>query len=131
MPQSQSTPATEPAAAADQLDDGLNFDLNIEAPAAEAAPAEAPSAPAPDTSLDFDLGSLNLDLGTDTSAKPADNAKPMHNLADDPLSTKLDLARAFNAIGDSEGARALIEEVLAEASGSLKERAQKMLSELD
>ena len=131
LPQSQSTPATEPAAAADQLDDGLNFDLNIEAPAAEAAPAEAPSAPAPDTSLDFDLGSLNLDLGTDTSAKPADNAKPMHNLADDPLSTKLDLAREFNAIGDSEGARALIEEVLAEASGSLKERAQKMLSELD
>lgn len=134
LPQSQSTPATEPAAAADQLDDGLNFDLSIEAPAAEAAPAEtpeAPSAPAPDTSLDFDLGSLNLDLGTDTSAKPADNAKPMHNLADDPLSTKLDLAREFNAIGDSEGARALIEEVLAEASGSLKERAQKMLSELD
>lgn len=131
LPQSQSTPATEPAAAADQLDDGLNFDLNIEAPAAEAAPAEAPSAPAPDTSLDFDLGSLNLDLGTDTSAKPADNAKPMHNLADDSLSTKLDLAREFNAIGDSEGARALIEEVLAEASGSLKERAQKMLSELD
>lgn len=134
LPQSQSTPATEPAAAADQLDDGLNFDLNIEAPAAEAAPAEtpeAPSAPAPDTSLDFDLGTLNLDLGTDTSAEPADNAKPMHNLADDPLSTKLDLAREFNAIGDSEGARALIEEVLAEASGSLKERAQKMLSELD
>ncbi|HBW61716.1 MAG TPA: hypothetical protein DEF75_04900 [Comamonas kerstersii] len=134
LPQSQSTPATEPAAAADQLDDGLNFDLSIEAPAAEAAPAEtpeAPSAPAPDTSLDFDLGSLNLDLGTDTSAEPADNAKPMHNLADDPLSTKLDLAREFNAIGDSEGARALIEEVLAEASGSLKERAQKMLSELD
>ncbi len=134
LPQSPSTPATEPAAAADQLDDGLNFDLNIEAPAAEAAPAEtpeAPSAPAPDTSLDFDLGSLNLDLGTDTSAEPADNAKPMHNLADDPLSTKLDLAREFNAIGDSEGARALIEEVLAEASGSLKERAQKMLSELD
>lgn len=134
LPQSQSTPATESAAAADQLDDGLNFDLNIEAPAAEAAPAEtpeAPSAPAPDTSLDFDLGTLNLDLGTDTSAEPADNAKPMHNLADDPLSTKLDLAREFNAIGDSEGARALIEEVLAEASGSLKERAQKMLSELD
>ena len=55
----------------------------------------------------------------------------MHNLADDPLSTKLDLAQEFNAIGDSEGARSLIEEVLAEASGPLKERAQKMLSEID
>lgn len=134
LPQNADTPAAEPAAPADHLDDGLNLDLNVEAPAAEEAPAEAPqapAAPAPDSGLDFDLGSLNLDLGADTSAEPADNAKPMHNLADDPLSTKLDLAREFNAIGDSEGARALIEEVLAEASGSLKERAQKMLSELD
>ena len=79
--------------------------------------------------MDFDLGSLDLDLG-DTSA-PAAAPEPVHNLADDPLSTKLDLAQEFNAIGDSEGARALIEEVLAEASGPLKARAQKMLSELD
>lgn len=49
----------------------------------------------------------------------------------DALSTKLDLAQEFAAIGDSEGARSLIEEVLAEATGTLKVRAEKMLNELD
>jgi len=52
------------------------------------------------------------------------------DLADDPLATKLALAQEFNTIGDSDGARTLIEEVIAEASGDLKARAQKMLSEL-
>ena len=51
--------------------------------------------------------------------------------ASDPLSTKLDLATEFHTIGDSEGARALIEEVLAEAEGPLKERAQRLLDTLD
>lgn len=109
--------------------------LDLPAPAITADPeptsGEQNSVDEPDVpaDLEFDLGSLDLDLGP--IPEPATDAQPVHNLADDPLSTKLDLAQEFNAIGDSEGARALIEEVLAEASGSLKERAQKMLSELD
>jgi pilus assembly protein FimV len=50
--------------------------------------------------------------------------------ADDPLATKLALAEEFNAIGDPDGARSLAEEVLAEASGELKNRAQKLLAEI-
>jgi pilus assembly protein FimV len=56
---------------------------------------------------------------------------------DDPASqhwlieaTKLALAEEFNAIGDTDGARTLIEEVVAESSGALKTRAQRMLAEL-
>ena len=49
---------------------------------------------------------------------------------EDPLDTKLALALEFNAIGDSDGARTLIEEVIAESSGALKARAQSMLAEL-
>ena len=48
----------------------------------------------------------------------------------DPLATKLALAEEFNAIGDADGARTLIEEVVAESSGALKIRAQRMLAEL-
>ena len=111
---------------------GLDFDLDSPSPDT-AAPAGAATEPAPAAAvpqdLEFDLGSLDLDLGTD--AAPAAQPQAVHNAADDPLSTKLDLAQEFNSIGDSEGARALIEEVLAEASGPLKDRAQKMLSELD
>lgn len=124
---------TTPAAADTHQDDGLDFDLDNPAaakdPQAPATPvAEVPAAAAV-AGDEFDLGSLDLDLGA--TPESAAQAEPVHNLADDPLSTKLDLAQEFNAIGDSEGARSLIEEVLAEASGPLKERAQKMLSEID
>ncbi|WP_455554320.1 FimV/HubP family polar landmark protein [Comamonas sp.] len=101
----------------------------LSADAQQAQPSASPDEAVAASSGDFDLGSLDLDLGE--SPAPAAPAKPVHNLMDDPLSTKLDLAQEFNAIGDSEGARTLIEEVLAEAGGPIKERAQKMLSELD
>jgi pilus assembly protein FimV len=48
----------------------------------------------------------------------------------DPLETKLALADEFRAIGDEEGARALIEEVMAEASGDVRERAERALKKL-
>lgn len=122
-------PAAAPSASLD-ADAGLDFDLSAALPvAAPAATVETTPNASHDNGLDFDLGALNLDLGS--SPASAADAEPVHNLADDPLSTKLDLAQEFNSIGDSEGARALIEEVLAEASGSLKDRAHKMLSELD
>lgn len=129
MPPAPATATTYPATDTPQ-EDGLNFDLDTPA-AEEPVPPVTPAAQAPAAIAgeDFDLGSLDLDLGA--SPESATEAEPVHNLADDPLSTKLDLAQEFNAIGDSEGARSLIEEVLAEASGPLKERAQKMLSEID
>jgi FimV-like protein len=77
--------------------------------------------------MEFDLGDLTLDLGA--PAKPA--ALPpaaalaaadigVEAAADDPLATKLALAQEFNAIGDTDGARTLVEEVVAESSGALK-----------
>jgi len=73
--------------------------------------------------LEFDLGSLSLDLGPTTEQQPA--------AADDPLATKLALAEEFSAIGDTDGARALIEEIIAEASGEMKLKAQQALSKLN
>ena len=48
----------------------------------------------------------------------------------DPLETKLALAEEFLAIGDDDGARALIEEVIAEASGDMKSKAETALGKL-
>ena len=67
---------------------------------------------------------LNLDGGS-TGGFEAESA------SDDPLATKLALAQEFNAIGDPDGARSLAEEVLAEASGDLKTRAQRFLAEIN
>ena len=76
--------------------------------------------------LDFDLGGLSLDLEeTPTSDNTASTAAH-----EDPLGTKLALAEEFRAIGDDDGARALIEEVISEATGDMKIKAQRALNSL-
>ncbi len=74
--------------------------------------------------IEFDLGALSLDLGPTTEAPAAPAG------SDDPLETKLALAEEFRSIGDTDGARALVQEVVAEASGSLKAKAERFLAEL-
>ena len=72
--------------------------------------------------MEFDMGSLSLDL----------NAAPDQPLIsqDDPMATKLALAEEFRAIGNVEGARELIHEILANASGDMKSKAQNVLNRL-
>ena len=48
----------------------------------------------------------------------------------DPLSRKLELAEEFRQIGDRDGARDLLREVLAKASGATHSKAQGMLDDL-
>ena len=94
-------------------------------------PASMDGLDAPNSGMiDFDMGSISLDLNdpVDSSAVPL--AEAAEGSGDNPLATKLALAQEFSAIGDTEGARALCEEVIAEASGSLKTRAQRLLAEL-
>ncbi|MDB5872692.1 MAG: hypothetical protein JWQ07_2134 [Ramlibacter sp.] len=128
-------------------------------PPSPAAAAPAPAA-ADTGMIEFDLGALSLDLGTPATAAPAPAASapapkaaaPAEPEAEDsmlstagaplstggfedtgggdPLATKLALAQEFNAIGDPDGARSLAEEVVAEASGDLKNKAQKFLAEI-
>ena len=49
---------------------------------------------------------------------------------EDPLLTTLALAEEFRVIGDAEGARTLIDEVIAEATGDIQIKAQLALSKL-
>jgi pilus assembly protein FimV len=92
------------------------------------APAPLKEAAAPETKvhddglLEFDLGSLSLDLNPTT--------EQTHDNEEDPLGTKLALATEFGTIGDVDGARVLIEEVIAEASGEMKAKAQQALNQL-
>jgi len=136
--------AASPASPATAPDQGLAFELD--APQAAAVPpAAAPAAPKDDKMIEFDLDSLSLDLDShapaaQTPVAPAPAALPaadetvstqgLEDSDSDPLATKFALAQEFNAIGDPDGARSLAEEVLAEASGDLKKRAQKFLAEI-
>jgi len=130
MPVATPPQAKAPAAAPDsgmlEFDlAGLSLDLpgtNDTAPAAPASPVVAPAD-------DIDMPPLAFDLDQPSTQGP-DLGAPAGGDADSPLATKLALAEEFNAIGDADGARSLAEEVVAEASGDLKSRAQRLLAEI-
>jgi pilus assembly protein FimV len=48
--------------------------------------------------------------------------------SDDPVDTKLDLARAYLDMGDPVGARAMLEEVLEEGTQAQKDEATRLLA---
>lgn len=105
--------------------DALDFDIEL-VPTAE---LEAAPPASHGNEIPFDMGSLSLDL--EETPAPASPAEPEEEPdAGDPLATKLSLAEEFNSIGDEDGARALAEEVLAEATGALRAKAQQFLASL-
>ena len=55
---------------------------------------------------------------------------PVPAFSDDPVDTKLDLARAYLDMGDPDGARAMLEEVLHEGSQTQRDVAKRMLDDL-
>ena len=107
-----------------------------------------PSAPPPSTGsdfpMDFDLSAISLDLEPTSTAPvttPTTPSAPGSDIGEidfepeaddgtDPLARKLELAEEFRQIGDMEGARDLLQEVVGKASGALKSKAQGMLDAL-
>jgi pilus assembly protein FimV len=66
----------------------------------------------------YDFSSFDLDLGGSGGSEL------------DEVGTKLDLARAYVEMGDKEGAREILNEVLAEGSDSQKADAKGLMSSL-
>ena len=118
-------------------DDAMSLDFAM--PEVPALPPRA--APRVEAST-FDLSDISLDLdmpATDPAPAPpapasssafGDIGLPSLDDDDDPLSRKLELAEEFRQIGDTDGARDLLQEVVAKSSGDLKSRAQSMLADL-
>ena len=97
-------------------------------------PAKSPAMPASAVMdhgmLEFDMGSLSLELDGPTTESPVSDVESSATSTEGPLETKFALAEEFRALGDTEGARALAQEVLAHAKGSLKSKAQAFLNAL-
>jgi len=100
-----------------------DFELPEVEPAAAAAEggAQAPSA------AEFDLSGIDLDLGTEL-AKP--QAEVEMSALHMEMDTKLDLAVAYQEIGDKEGARELLDEVIRGGSDEQIARASTMRAQL-
>jgi pilus assembly protein FimV len=102
---------------------GLNFDLpDLDVPATADDALKLDLGMEEDNGPDskFDFSGLDLDLGESGAS----------DLELDEVGTKLDLARAYVEMGDKEGAREILNEVLAEGSDKQRGDAKGMLSSL-
>jgi pilus assembly protein FimV len=83
---------------------------------------------------EFDIGSINLDLSEPPETASADavalEEAPVHNEHWEEVNTKLDLAKAYEEMGDLEGARELLQEVVGEGSVDLVEQARTILGRI-
>ena len=123
------TAAAEPsapvAAGAAPASGGLDFDLNLGGgdtkESAQAAPA-------------LDLSAISLDLGAPGEGHAAVGGGGNGNGNGDPkwqeVATKLDLAKAYEEMGDKDGARELLNEVMREGDSAQQGQAQQLLSKL-
>ena len=134
--------APAPAAA----DDMMSLDLPLDAPLAPEFTAESPPH---DLSMTFDLSDISLDLDAPASPPPAaapaakvleptpfgasSRVSELPELEDDgvdPFERKLELAEEFRQIGDMDGARELLQEVIDRADGATQAKARGMLNTL-
>ncbi len=145
------SPSSAVASAAAPAPQGVEPDLNFDEPVLlrEFADPEAtmPGASEPTSTIsqpmEFDLSGISLDLdrppepvasdpGLDSESGFADLdlSMPEGDGAADPFARKLELAEAFSQIGDVEGARELLNEVISNSDGALKAKARTMLADL-
>ncbi|MGD9585077.1 MAG: FimV/HubP family polar landmark protein [Lysobacterales bacterium] len=102
--------SSQPQVSQPAADDGLSFDFELEKPVSASAPKAAPAA----------------------AAMPAPDAVPGGDdiMGEDAVATKIDLARAYLDMGDSDGARSMLEEVLTEGNASQRAEAKELLAEI-
>jgi pilus assembly protein FimV len=106
----------------------LDFDFDL----GEEAKAVTPEEKIPATRPELDLSGISLDMEEMTATAPASTM----TAGDEPggsaeAATKLDLARAYVEMGDSDGAREILEEVLKEGSSQQQDDARQLLASLD
>jgi len=122
------TEEAEPAEAAEiVIDDEIEFDIDIDGEPEKAVAAS--NASDDDLTSDDDLNFLSDD---DVEIQSVDEVEEVSILSDDDeTATKLELAYAYQKMGDREGATEILQEVIKEGSEEQAEEASKLLGSLD
>jgi pilus assembly protein FimV len=125
----------------------LSFDFDLDVPATEmpepqpkSAPVETAAGSNDEMSLDLpDIDFANMQEpeldrrsleGSGSSVNVDDELGDLGVFGDDAVATKLDLARAYMDMGDPDGARSMLEEVIGEGNAEQKDEARKLLDGL-
>lgn len=117
-----STPAAQTEAYKPADDGGMAFTLDF--------PIEdvvKPAPAAPSAGIGFAGISLNFD---DAAAVPSESAAGGKDEQWQDVATKLDLAKAYQEMGDNDGAREILEEVMREGDAGQREAAQALFEQL-
>jgi len=125
----------------DDLELPADFDLSL-ADEMDAAPAKPPVADVPDA-FESELDDVNAELdrlsksigeprftAEDAMASVEDESDFDFLSGTDEVATKLDLAQAYIDMGDNDGARDILNEVVTEGDAGQKSEAKEMLSRL-
>ena len=116
-------PAAPPPSASAEGTGGLDFDLNL-----DLGGGEKPVEPEKPAAAPMDLSSISLDLGS--AGEPSGTAAPSNDPKWQEVATKLDLAKAYEEMGDKDGARELLNEVMKDGDATQKGQAQQLLAKL-
>ncbi|MBC3376205.1 FimV family protein [Pseudomonas sp. SWRI92] len=133
-----------PAADTPALDDTLSDDLELPADFDLSLADEMDAQDRPKDAFESELDDVNAELDrlSDSLSQPTFTAEDaLASAGDEPedfdflsgtneVATKLDLAQAYIDMGDSDGARDILGEVLSEGDATQKSEAQEMLSRL-
>jgi pilus assembly protein FimV len=117
-------PGAKPAGAAAAFDRTARMTASQPVGAAFEFKLDEPTTPAPGAG-GVDLGSLSFDLGKGGAEAGAPVDARWQEVA-----TKLDLAKAYEEMGDKDGARELLNEVLKEGDAAQQQQAKQMLDAL-
>jgi pilus assembly protein FimV len=119
-------PGTKPAGGGASLDDTTKTSVSQAVAAAGGfeLKLDAPTKPGPGAG-GVDLGGISFDLGKGGAAAGAPVDARWQEVA-----TKLDLAKAYEEMGDKDGARELLNEVIKEGDPAQQQQAKQMLEAL-
>ncbi|TDY00030.1 FimV/HubP family polar landmark protein [Thiohalophilus thiocyanatoxydans] len=121
----------QPAAGGDA---GLDFNLGDDETGSTSLDFSRAEESAGEETLSFDAGDLDFggadEGGMDLDTSPDSGESDMPLGGGDEVGTKLDLARAYIDMGDPDGARNILDEVLEEGDDSQKQEAQQLIQQI-
>jgi pilus assembly protein FimV len=126
LPATSPAPESAPTTATAETGGGLDFDLQLDLGETKTEAAAAPSEPSAGAGP-LDLSSISLDLG---GAPEGEGTAASTDPKWQEVATKLDLAKAYEEMGDKDGASELLNEVLREGDGAQRSQAQELLAKL-
>jgi pilus assembly protein FimV len=112
----------EPAAAIEEI---TAEEIPVEEAASEVEAAAEPE------EIDLSAFELPVEPGTEVAPGALETTPAGDDAHSQEVATKLDLAKAYEEMGDQEGARELLEEVLAEGNAEQQEMARQAIARLD